>query len=65
MQFPIFAFVAFLGGVALLVLVMADREFEAGVERLSRYELSHHAALDADPNLKLVSAHSPYMRTER
>ena len=46
MQFPIFAFVAFLGGVALLVLVMADREIEAGVERLSRYELSHHAALD-------------------
>jgi hypothetical protein len=65
MHFPFFAFAAFLGGLALLVLVMADREMAAGVERISRYELSHHAALDVDPSLKLVSAHSPYMRNER
>jgi hypothetical protein len=65
MQLPFFAFVAFLGGLALLVLGIADREIDAGVERLSRYEMSHHTPLDMDPSLTLVSAHSPYMRTER
>jgi hypothetical protein len=33
------------------------------VERLSQYEIPHTAL--EDPNLKLISTHSPYMRTER
>jgi hypothetical protein len=56
---------AFLGSLAFLVLFIADREMNAGVNRLSRMKLPHHSALDADPNLKLVSERSPYMRTER
>src|SRR5258705_6428716 len=31
----------------------------------SRMKLPPQSALDADPNLKLISARSPYMRTER
>jgi hypothetical protein len=60
---------AFLGSLAFLVLFIADREMNAGVNRLSRMKLPDHSALDADldadPNLKLVSERSPYMRTER
>jgi hypothetical protein len=37
----------------------------AGVDRLSRMKLPPQSALEADPNLKLVSERSPYMRTER
>ena len=56
---------AYLGSLAFLVLFIADREMNAGVNRLSRMKLPDHSALDADPNLKLVSERGPYMRTER
>jgi hypothetical protein len=59
------AFLAFLGSLALLVLFIADRQMNAGVDRLSRMKLLPQSALEADPNLKLVSERSPYMRTER
>lgn len=38
-------------------------EMDAGVDRLSEMKL--RSTLDADPNLKLISERSPYMRTER
>jgi hypothetical protein len=54
------AFVALLGTLALLAFLMADRPRPAGVERTGL-----RPALDADPDLKLVTTRSPYMRTER
>src|SRR2546430_8019850 len=36
-----------------------------GAGRLSRMKIPPQSALDADPDLKLVSQRSPYMRTER
>ncbi len=59
------AFLAFLGCLTLLVLFIADRQMNAGVDRLSRMKIPPQSALEADPNLKLVSERSPYMRTER
>jgi hypothetical protein len=47
------------------VLFIKDGEFKAGVDRLSRTKISPQSELDADPDLKLVSERSPYMRTER
>ncbi len=44
---------------------IADRQMNAGVDRLSRMKIPPQSALDADPDLKLVSERSPYMRTER
>ena len=64
MKLPYFAYLAFVGAVSFLILFIVDRERKAAVERLSQYEIPH-SALDADPDLKLVSTHSPYMRTER
>ena len=54
---------AFMGALAFLVLIIADYEMDAGVDRLSKMKLL--STLDADPNLKLISERSPYMRTER
>jgi len=59
------AFLAFLGSLAFFVLFIADQQKNAGVDRLSTMKLPPQSALDADPNLKLVSERSPYMRTER
>jgi hypothetical protein len=47
------------------VLFIADQQMNAGVDRLPTMKLPPQSALDADPNLKLVSERSPYMRTER
>jgi hypothetical protein len=58
-------YIAFVGALAFLVLFVADREREAGFERLSTYRISPHPAFHTDPDLKMVSANSPYMRTER
>ena len=63
MKLPYVAYLAFVGALSFLVLFIVDREKEAGVERLSQYEFPHNAL--EDPNLKLISTHSPYMRTER
>ena len=65
MKWNSWAFLAFLGTLAFLVLFIADHQMNAGVDRLSRMKLPPQSALDADPNLKLISERSPYMRTER
>jgi len=59
------AFLAFVGSIIFLVLFMADRETKVGVDRLSRMKVAPQSSLEDDPNLKLVSERSPYMRTER
>jgi hypothetical protein len=56
------AFLAFVGALAFLVLIIADYEMDAGVDRLSKMKL--RSTLDADPNLKLISERS-HMRIER
>jgi len=58
-------FLAFLGALAFLVLFIADQQMNAGVDRLSTIKLRPQSALDADPDLTLVSKRSPYMRNER
>jgi hypothetical protein len=42
-----------MGALAFLVLIIADYEMDAGVDRLSKMKLL--STLDADPNLKLIS----------
>jgi hypothetical protein len=64
MKLPYFAFLALVGAFAFLILFIADREKKAGEDQLSVYRIPH-SALDADPDLKLVTTLSPYMRTER
>jgi hypothetical protein len=49
----------------ITLLFIQDAEIKAGVERLSEMSLSPSPTFDADPNLKLVSERSPYMRDER
>jgi hypothetical protein len=51
--------------ITTLVLVLEDYQISAGVERLSEMRVSHDPSLSADPNLRLVSEQSPYMRDER
>jgi hypothetical protein len=51
--------------ITTLVLVIEDYQLESGVERLSEMRVSAEPPLSADPNLRLVSEHSPYMRDER
>jgi hypothetical protein len=65
MKWTSWAFLAFLGSLAFLVLFIADHQMNAGVDRLSRMKLPPQSALEADPNLKLISERSPYMPTER
>ncbi len=56
-----------LGAAALAhaMLYVADREISAGVDRLSRATLARPDALDADPDLKLITEQSAFMRDER
>jgi len=67
MKWTSWAFLAFVGFLLFLVLFIADRQMKAraGEDRLSRMKVLPQSALEADPNLKLVSERSPYMRTER
>jgi hypothetical protein len=51
--------------ITTLVLCIEDYQISAGVERLSEMTVPHEPSLYADPNLKLVSERSPYMRDER
>jgi hypothetical protein len=59
------AFLAFVGSLAFLVLFIKDWEIKTSIDRLSKMNLPPQSALDADPNLKLVSERIHYMRTER
>jgi hypothetical protein len=65
MGLRLWLFVAAAGGLAHLLLFIADREIRAGVDRLSEVRLLPPDGLDVDPNLRLVSARSPYTRNER
>ena len=65
MGLRLWLFVAGLAGLAHLILSIADHEIDASVDRLSQLRLTHPDELDANSNLKLVSARSPYMRDER
>jgi hypothetical protein len=65
MRFSFWLFVVVAGGFAQLLLSIADREIDAGVDRLADVKFARHNLLDAAPDLKLVSAHSPSMRNER
>ncbi len=58
-------FVLATAAVAHAMLYLADREISAGVDRLSEAKLVRPDALDADPDLKMASARSAYMRDER
>lgn len=51
--------------ITTLVLVLEDYAISAGVDRLSEMQVPPDSSLSADPNLRLVSEHSPYMRDER
>lgn len=51
--------------ITAFVLFLEDYQIRAGVERLSEMSVSSNSSLSADPNLRLVSEHSPYMRDER
>ena len=62
MKLPYFRFLALLGGLAFLILFIADREKKLGEDRLSAYT---HSALYADPNLRLEPTARTYMCTER
>jgi hypothetical protein len=62
MKWTSWAILAFVGSLLFLVLFIKDWEIRAGVNRLSKMNQS---AVEADPNLRLVSERSPYMRTER
>jgi hypothetical protein len=59
------AFLALVGSLVFLVLFIADRQMNAGVDRLSRMKIPPQSVLDSDPGLKLVTERSPYMRSER
>ena len=65
MKWTSWGFLAFMGALAFLVLIIADHEMDAGVDRLRKMKLPPQSTLDADRNLKLISERSPYMRTER
>jgi len=47
MKWNSWAFLAFMGALAFLVLIIADYERDAGVDRLSKIKLSPQSTLDA------------------
>jgi hypothetical protein len=51
--------------ITTLVLVIEEYQINAGVERLSEMKALPRPSLYADPDLRLVSERSPYMRDER
>jgi hypothetical protein len=57
--------IAFIAVIAFLALFLADREMQAGIERLSHYKFAPRSALDPDPGLKRVGRRSPSVRAER
>jgi len=58
-------FVLATAAIAHSMLYLADRQISDGVDRLSAASIAGRDALDADPELKSVSARSAYMRDER
>ena len=50
---------------AMLMISHAERRQEAALDALSNYKLKPQPVLYDDPDLKLITAHSAYMRNER
>ena len=50
---------------AMLMISHAERRQEAALDALSNYKLKPQPILYDDPDLKLITAHSAYMRNER
>jgi hypothetical protein len=65
MRLSFWLFVAVAGGFVHLLLLIADRQIEASVDRLAHVTFAPRDLLDAAPDLKQESAHSPYLRNER
>ena len=57
------AVVALLGALPFLILFIADREIQAGSERLSDFKISPRSALDVDPSLKSAVRFGTVART--
>jgi hypothetical protein len=49
----------------MLMIFHAEKQQEAALDRLSSYELKPQSVLYDDPDVKQVTARSPYMRDER
>jgi hypothetical protein len=47
------------------MISFAEKQQEAALDRLSSYKLKSQSVLYDDPDVKLVTARSPYMRNER
>jgi hypothetical protein len=65
MRLAYLAFIAFLAGLTFLVLTIADqeRQAQAGVESIPRYQIALRSALYTDRSL--VDSNRSYIRTER
>ena len=50
---------------AMLVIFHAEKQQEAALDALSNYKLEPQPVLFDDPDVKQVTARSPYMRDER
>jgi hypothetical protein len=48
----------------MLIILLAEKQQEAALERLSSYKLNPQPALYDDPDLRQVTARSPYLRNE-
>jgi hypothetical protein len=59
MKLSFWLFVAVAGGFAQLLLLIADREIDAGIDRLAAAKIAPHDALDTIPDLRSVNADSP------
>jgi hypothetical protein len=53
------------GALAMLIISFAVRQQEAALDRLSNAKLEPQPPLYDDPELRQVTARSPYMRKER
>jgi hypothetical protein len=56
MKTTFFAYMALVWVLAFLILFVADRQMNEGIERLSNYRIPPHSALGVDPEIKLVSS---------
>ena len=53
------------GAATMLMIFYAEKQQEAALDKLSSYELKPQPVLYDDPDVKQVTARSPYMRNER
>ena len=49
----------------MLMISYAEKQQEAALDRLSSYELKPQSVLYDDPDVKRLTARSPYMRDKR